>query len=90
MLVVLFKIWHVGSTPAETVIALGVPSVGPITTVRMICADGPLQPLAVTRISTEPKKPLVQVITPVEAFMAPAEELLILQLSPVLFAAVVA
>lgn len=39
---------------------------------------------------TDPEKPFVQVITPVEEFITPAAELLIDQLKPVLFSAVVA
>ena len=50
----------------------------------------PLQPLAVTCISTVPKNPLLQDITPVEALIEPAETLLKDQLNPVLFVAVVA
>ena len=68
---------------------VGVPTVGVITTVRVTCADGPLQPLAVTRISTDPEKPFAQVITPVPALITPANALLKLQLKPVLFVAVV-
>jgi hypothetical protein len=56
----------------------------------MTCAEGPLQPLAVTWIFTVPENPLVQVIIPVVGPMLPAEGLLILQLNPVLFVAVVA
>jgi hypothetical protein len=82
--------WQVGSDPADIVIAVGVPTVGVIVTVRMTCADGPLQPLAVTWIFTVPEKPLAQVIIPVVAPMLPAEPLLRLQLNPVLFVAVVA
>ena len=71
-------------------IAVGVATVGMIFTVRITCADGPLQPLAVTRISTVPEKPLAQVIIPVVAPMLPAAPVLKLQLKPVLFNAVVA
>ena len=71
-------------------IAVGVPTVGVITTVLVICADGPLQPLAVTRISTVPENPFAQVIIPVVASMVPAKGLFKLQLKPVLFVAVVA
>ena len=35
--------WHVGSTPADTVIAVGKPTVGVILTVLIVCADGPLR-----------------------------------------------
>jgi hypothetical protein len=83
-------IWQVGSLPARIEIAVGVPTVGVMLTVLETIADGPLQPLAVTWISTVPKKPLAHVITPVDASMLPAEELLMLQLNPVLFVAVVA
>ena len=82
--------WQAGSDPAATVTAVGVPTVGVILTVRVTCAEGPLQPLAVTWILTEPEKPLAQVITPVVALIAPARTLLIDQLKPVLFVAVVA
>ena len=79
-----------GSVPADTVIAVGVPTVGVTVTVLITCEDGPLQPLAVTWIFTVPENPLAQVIIPVVAPMLPAAGLLILQLNPVLFAAVVA
>jgi hypothetical protein len=82
--------WQVGSEPAKMVIAVGVPTVAPMDTVLITCADGPLQPLAVTRISTVPEKPEAQVMTPVVAPMLPAEGLLRLQLNPVLLVAVVA
>ena len=81
--------WQVGSEPAEMVIAVGVPTVGVILTVCMTCNEGPLHPLAVTRISTVPENPFAQVITPA-ALMDPADPLLSDQLKPVLFAAVVA
>lgn len=90
VVVVPLIIWHVGSVPADTVMAVGVPTVGVIFTVRVTCADGPLHPLAVTRISTVPEKPFAQVITPVVAPMDPADGLLSDQLSPVLSVAVVA
>ena len=82
--------WHVGCVPADIVIAAGVPTVGVILTVRITCADGPLQPLAVTWIFTVPENPLAQVIIPVVAPMLPADPLLRLQLKPVLLLAVVA
>ena len=72
------------------VIAVGVPTVGVILTVRITCADGPLHPLAVTWISTDPAKPFAQVIIPVEASIDPARAVLIVQLKLVLFEAVVA
>jgi hypothetical protein len=59
-------------------------------TVLITWAEGPLHPFAVTRISTVPKNPLVHDIFPVFAFMEPAAALLIDQLKPVLFVAVVA
>jgi len=80
----------VGSVPADTVIAVGVPTVEVIVTVRVTCEDGPLQPLAVTCIFTVPENPFAHVIIPVVAPMLPAEPLLKLQLNPVLLAAVVA
>ena len=82
--------WQVGSAPAETVMAVGVPTEGVILTVRITCAEGPLQPFAVTCIFTEPENPFAQVITPVVALIAPARTLLTDQLYPVLFVAVVA
>ena len=85
-----FVNWQDGSEPVATVIAVGVLTVGVITIVLVVCAEGPLQPLAVTRISTEPEKPLAQVIIPVVVFIVPAALLLNDQLKPVLFVAVVA
>jgi len=82
--------WQVGSMPADTVIAVGVPTVGVILTVLITCAEGPLQPLAVTWMLTVPENPLAQVMIPVVAPMLPAAPLLRLQLKPVLFVAVVA
>jgi hypothetical protein len=82
--------WQAGSVPADTVIAVGVPTVGVTVTVRVTCADGPLQPLAVTCIFTVPENPFAQVIIPVVAPMLPAELLLKLQLNAVLLVAVVA
>ena len=82
--------WQVGWVPADTVIAVGVPTVGVTVTVLITCEDGPLQPLAVTWILTVPEKPFAQVIMPVVAPMLPAKPLLRLQLNPVLLVAVVA
>jgi hypothetical protein len=82
--------WHKGSAPDPTVIADGNPTDGLMVTLRITCTDGPLHPFAVTWMLTVPKKPLVQVITPVVAFIVPAAGLLIDQLKPVLFEAVVA
>lgn len=82
--------WQVGSVPANTVMAVGVPTVGVILTVCIICADGPLHPLAVTWISTVPENPFAQVMIPVAAPIEPADGLLSDQLKPVLFVAVVA
>ena len=48
VVVVPFVSWQVGSVPAETVIAVGVPTVGVMLTERITCDEGPLQPLAVT------------------------------------------
>ena len=90
MVVVPFVNWQAGSEPVATVIAVGVPTVGVITIVLLVCAEGPLQPLAATLISTEPEKPFAQVITPVIVFITPAALLLTDQLKPVLFVAVVA
>ena len=59
-------------------------------TVLTTCTEGPLHPLAVTRISTEPENPFAQVIIPVVAPIEPAKALFKLQLKPVLFVAVVA
>ena len=64
--------------------------VGAIVAVLTTCAEGPLQPPAVTCISTEPENPLVHVITPVTASIEPAAALFIDQLKPVLLVAVVA
>ena len=80
--------WQLGSVPADIVIAVGVPTVGVTVTVRTTCAEGPLQPFAVTCISTEPKNPLAHVIIPVAAPIDPAAGLLNDQLKPVLFKAV--
>jgi hypothetical protein len=76
--------------PAEIVIAVGVPTVGVMLTVRVTWAEGPLHPLAVTLISTVPENPLFHVITPEEALIDPAAALLIDQLKLVLLVAVVA
>jgi hypothetical protein len=67
-----------------------VPTVGVIVTVRIVCAEGPEQPVAVTCMLTVPENPFAQVITPVAALIAPAAGLLIDQLKPVLFVEVVA
>jgi hypothetical protein len=90
VVVVPFVSWHVGSLPAEIVIAVGVPTVGVTTTVRVTIAEGPLQPLAVTCISTDPENPFAHVIIPVVAPIDPAAPLERLQLKPVLLVAVVA
>ena len=89
-MVVPFVNWHTGSEPAEIVMAVGVPTVGVIFTVLTTCVEGPPHPLAVTWISTVPKKPFDQLISPVEAFMEPAAISLTDQLNPVLLVAVVA
>ena len=61
--------------------------------VRLTVADGPLQPLAETRILTEPENPLVQVtrLVPIVVVLdrVPAAGLLKLQLYPEAKAAVV-
>ena len=75
--------------PAETFMAVGTPTVGVTFTVRTVCADGPLQPLAVTWILTLPEKPFAHVITPVVALIVPASTLLVDQFKPVLFVEVV-
>ena len=82
--------WQVGSIPAEIVIGVGVPTVGVILTVWIICADGPLHPLANTWMLTLPENPFAQVITPVVVLIDPARALLSDQLKPALLAAVVA
>jgi hypothetical protein len=89
VVVVPFVNWQAGSIPADIVIAVGVPTVGVIFTVRETIADAPLHPLAVTRISTVPENPSAQVMMPDEEPMIPAAPLLKLQLKPVLFVAVV-
>ena len=76
--------------PEDTVIVVGVPTVGVIDTDLTTCEEGPLQPLAVTRMSTLPENPLVQVIIPVVAPIEPADPLLKDQFKPVLLVAVVA
>ena len=75
---------------AEGVGVVGVPTVAVILTLRITCEEGPLQPFAVTLMSTEPENPFAQVITPVVASITPAAELLNDQLNPVLLVAVVA
>ena len=75
--------------PAEIVIAVGVPTVGVIFTARATGMEGPLQPSAITWMLTLPANPLVQVITPVEGSIDPARELVLDQVKPVLFVAVV-
>ena len=82
--------WQVGSVPVKMVMSVGVPTTGVTTTLRETIADGPLQPLAVTWISTEPANPLAQVISPVAGLMVPAAGLLSDQLKPVLSVDVVA
>ena len=57
--------WQVGSVPAETVMAVGVPTVGVTVTVVEAAADGPLHPLAVTLIVAVPEKFGSQVTVPV-------------------------
>ena len=81
---------QVGCVLEETVIVVGVPTLGVTVTVLVVCAEGPLQPLAVTRISTFPENPLAHVITPVDELITPAAVVLSDQLNPVLFVAVVA
>lgn len=85
-MVVVLIIWQVGSVPADTAIAVGTPRAGPTTTVLITCNEGPLQPLAVTRMSTVPKKLLAHDKTPAEE-MLPAAALLKDQFKPVLFIA---
>ena len=72
------------------VIAVGVPTVVVIITVLITCAEGPLQPHAVTSMFTLPEKPFAQVIIPVDEPIDPADGLLNDQMNPVLFEAVVA
>ena len=81
--------WQVGWVPPDSVIVVGVPTVGVTFTVLITCADGLLQPLAVTLISTLPEKPSAQVIIPLEEPIDPADPLLSDQLKPVLLVAVV-
>jgi hypothetical protein len=69
---------------------LGTPTVGVIVTVLITCDEGLLQPFAVTWMFTLPENPLAQVMIPVVDPMLPAKPLLMLQLNPVLFDAVVA
>jgi hypothetical protein len=56
--------------------------------VRVTWAEGPLHPLAVTLISTDPENASFHVITPEEASIDPAAALLIDQLKLVLLVAV--
>jgi len=65
----------------------GVPTVGVTTTVRITCAEGPLQPLARTWIFTLPEKPFAHDMTPVELLIDPASALLIVHTNPALFVA---
>ena len=76
--------------PADTVIGVGVPTVGLIVTLRVTIAEGPLHPLAVTDMMAVPEYPFVQVITPLVAFIVPAPAGDTDQLKPVLLVAVVA
>ena len=89
-MVVPFVSWHVGSVPDDTVIAVGVPTVGVIITERVTADEGPLQPLAVTDMVAVPEYPFVHVITPLVAFIVPAPTGKTDQLKPVLLVAVVA
>jgi hypothetical protein len=68
----------------------GVPTVGETLTVRTTWADGPLHPLAVTWMFTDPVNPFAHVIMPVDGSIDPAAGLLKLQLNPVVFVVVVA
>ena len=65
MVVVPLVNWQVGSVPAETVIAVGVPTVGVTVTAVEAAADGPLHPLAVTLIVATPENAGFQVTVPV-------------------------
>ena len=55
VVVVPFVSWQVGSVPPDTVMAVGVPTVAVTTTERVVAAEGPLQPLAVTEIVAVPE-----------------------------------
>ena len=57
--------WQLGSVPPDTVIAVGVPTVGVTVTVVVAAADGPLHPFAVTLMVAEPENPGAQVTVPV-------------------------
>jgi hypothetical protein len=74
---------------ADAVFAVVTAGNGFTVTVFLTKAEGPLQPIAVTWISTVPENPLAHVITPVEASILPAAALLKDQLNPVLLVAVV-
>ena len=80
---------HVGFDP--DVMAMLTDGAAAVLTVTPLitCADGPLQPLAVTCILTEPENPFAHVITPVDALIEPAAGLLRDQLKPELLVAVV-
>lgn len=62
---------QVGSLPDAIAMAAGVPTVGVMTTERETSAEGPLHPLARTRMLAVPENPLAQVITPVLEFIVP-------------------
>ena len=64
-MVVPFVNWQVGSVPPDTVIAVGVPTVGVTVTFVVEVAEGPLQPFAVTVIVATPENPEAQVTVPV-------------------------
>ena len=70
--------WHLLEVAPIT--NIGLPTVGVTVTLLIYCAEGPLHPLAVTWILTDPEKPLDQAIIPVAAPIAPAAGLLIDQL----------
>jgi len=86
VVVVPFVSWQDGSLPADIVIAVGVPTVGVIFTVRDTWADGPLHPRAITCMSTVPEKPSDQVRIPVVRPMLPAEGLLTFEIHRLDFA----
>ena len=57
---------HVGSVPAEMVIAVGVPTLGLMVTSLDVCVLAPLHPLPTAMIFTVPLKPVAQFIVPDE------------------------
>ena len=81
---------HEGSLPEAIVIVVGLLTVGVITTAREMSVEGPLHPLACTKMVALPENPLAHVITPVLALIEPAPAGDLVQMKLVLLVAVVA